>query len=74
MVDRITRNRRISMELSITQAVAEVLRNAGQALTLTEVLAQVRLLRPGDMAKPEAAVRNAFSNLRASGGSSNQGV
>lgn len=51
------------MELSMTQAVAEVLRSAEQALTLTEVLAQVRLLRPVDMAKPEAAVRNAFSNL-----------
>jgi tetratricopeptide (TPR) repeat protein len=51
------------MELSITQAVADVLRNAEQALTLTEVLAQVRLLRPVDMAKPEATVRNAFTNL-----------
>jgi tetratricopeptide (TPR) repeat protein len=51
------------MELSITQAVSEALRNADRALTLAEILAQVRLLRPVDTAKPEATVRGALNAL-----------
>ncbi len=51
------------MELSLTQAVAEVLRTADQALTLAEILAGARLLRPVDTAKPEATIRNALGSL-----------
>ena len=51
------------MELSITQAVAQVLRSADQALTVAEILARARLLRPVDTAKPEATVRNALGSL-----------
>jgi tetratricopeptide (TPR) repeat protein len=51
------------MELSITQAVAQVLRSADQALTLAELLARARLLRPVDTAKPEATIRVALGSL-----------
>mgnify|MGYP002681902168 FL=1 len=51
------------MSLSISQTVAEVLRLAERALTLTEILARVRLLRPVDTAKPEVTIRNTLGNL-----------
>ena len=51
------------MELSFTQAVADVLRAADQALTLAEILAGARLLRPVDTAKPETTIRNALGSL-----------
>lgn len=51
------------MELSITQAVAEAVRSADRPLALPEILAQARLLRPIETAKPEATVRSAFTNL-----------
>ena len=51
------------MELSIVQAVAEVLRTADRPLTLVEILVRARTLRPVDAAKPETAIRNALSSL-----------
>jgi len=51
------------MELSIVQAVAEVLRTADRPLTLVEILARARTLRPVDAAKPETAIRNALGSL-----------
>ncbi|MBK6431144.1 hypothetical protein [Candidatus Amarolinea dominans] len=51
------------MSLSISQTVAEVLRLAERALTLTEILARVRLLRPVDTAKPEVTIRNTLGSL-----------
>ena len=51
------------MELSFTQAVADVLRTADRALTLAEILAGARLLRPVDTAKPETTIRNALGSL-----------
>ena len=51
------------MELSFAQAVAEALRSADRALTLAEILAGARLLRPIDTAKPETTIRNALGSL-----------
>lgn len=51
------------MDLSITQAAAEVLRSAERALTLHEILDRARLLRPVDTAKPEATIRVALGSL-----------
>jgi tetratricopeptide (TPR) repeat protein len=51
------------MDLSITQAVAEVLRSADRPLTLHEILDRARLLRPVETAKPEATIRVALGSL-----------
>jgi hypothetical protein len=51
------------MELSITQAVSQVLRTADRALTLVEILTRVRLLRPVDTSKPDATIRGALNAL-----------
>lgn len=51
------------MSRSISQTVAEVLRLAERALTLTEILARARLLRPVDTAKPEVTIRNTLGSL-----------